>query len=62
MMSVSPLLALLLLLPFRRLEGGEETIFAPGGTSGEAVGGGRGLGGEDEAGRLALAIPTLKVL
>lgn len=64
MMSASPLLALLLLLlPLRRLEGGGETpIFAPGGTSGDAVGGGRGLGGEDEAGRLALATPALKVL
>lgn len=63
MIRVSTLLTLLLLLPLRRLEVGEETaIFAPGGTSGDAVGGGRGLGGEDERGTLALATPTPKVL
>lgn len=63
MMSVSPLLALLLLLPLRRPEGGAETpIFDPGGTSGDAVGGGRGLGGDAEAGMLALTTPKPKVL
>lgn len=60
-MSVSPLLALLL-LPLRRPEGGMETpVFNPGGTSGDAVGGGRGLG-DAEAGMLTLATPTPKVL
>lgn len=64
MMRVSPLLALLLLLlPLRRPEEGVETpIFDPGGTRGDAVGGGRGLGGEAEAGMLVLATPTPKGL
>lgn len=62
MTRVSVPLALLLLLPLRRPVEEEETpIFVPGGTSGEAVGGGRGLGGEDEAGRLALVTATAKV-
>ena len=60
MMRVSPLLALLLLLlTLRRPEGVVETpIFDPGGTSGDAVGGGRGLEGMAEAGMLTLATPT----
>lgn len=63
MMRVSPLLALLLLLPLRRLEWGVESPnLDPGATSGDAVGGGRGLGGDAEAGMLALATPTPKVL
>lgn len=58
MMMASPLLALVLLLPLRRPEGGvETTVFDPGATSGDAVGGGRGLGGDAEAGMLALATP-----
>lgn len=62
MMSVSPLVALLL-LPLRRPEVGVDTpVFDPGGTSGDAVGGGRGLGDDAEAGMLALATPTAKVL
>ena len=57
-MSVSPLLVLLLLLPFRRPEEGvETTVFDPGGTSGDAVGGGRGLGDNAEAGIVAFATP-----
>lgn len=57
-MRASPLLALILLLPLRRPEGGVETAaFDPGGTSGEAVGGGRGFGGDAEAGMLAFATP-----
>lgn len=59
MMRASPLLALLLLLPLRRPEGGVVTpVFDPGGTRGEAVGGGRGLDGTGEAGVLALAMPA----
>lgn len=59
MMSVSPLLTLLLLLPLRRPEGAVETpVFDPGGTSGDAVGGGRGLGGEGEGAMLAFATPA----
>jgi len=62
MMIASPLLALLL-LPLRRPEGGVETpIFDPGATSGDAVGGGRGLGGDTEAGMFAFVTPTLKGL
>lgn len=62
MMRVSPLLALLL-LPLRRLEVSVETpVFDPGATSGDAVGGGRGLGDAAEAGMLALATPTAIVL
>lgn len=59
-MSVSPLWALLLLLLLlRRPEGVvETTIFDPGGTSGDAVGGGRGLDAKVEAGMLTLATPT----
>lgn len=57
-MRASPLLALLLLLPLRRPDGGVEIpVFDPGGTSGDAVGGGRGLGGDAEAGMLAFATP-----
>lgn len=63
MMSVSPLLALLLLLPLRRPDGGVDApIFDPGATSGDAVGGGRGLGGDAEEGMLAFTTPTPKVL
>lgn len=57
-MRVSLLFALLLLLPLRRTEVGVDTpVFEPGGTSGDAVGGGRGLGEDAEAGMLALATP-----
>lgn len=59
MVSVLLLLALLiLLLLFPRLDtGGESAIFVPGETSGDAVGGGRGLGGNNATGRLALVAP-----
>lgn len=63
MIRVSTLLTLLLLLPLRSPEGAVETpVFDPGATSGDAVGGGRGLGGDTEAGMLALVTPTLKGL
>lgn len=63
MIRVSPLLALLLLLPLRSPEGVVETpVFDPGATKGDAVGGGRGLGGDTEAGMLALVTPTPKGL
>lgn len=62
-MRVSLLVALLLLLPLIRPDGGAETpVFNPGAMSGDAVGGGRGLGDDDEVGMLALATPTLKGL
>lgn len=59
MVSVLLLLALLiLLLLFPRLDMGEESaVFVPGETSGDAVGGGRGLDGNDATGRLALVAP-----
>lgn len=51
-------LALLLLKPFPKLDMGEHSpIFVPGGMSGDAVGGGRGLDGKDVTGRLALVKP-----
>ena len=62
MMRASPLLALLL-LPLRRPEGVVEIpVFAPGATRGDAVGGGRGLGGDTEAGMFVFVTPTLKGL
>lgn len=37
--------------------GEHSPIFVPGGASGDAVGGGRGLDGKDVTGRLALVTP-----
>lgn len=57
-MTITVLLALLFLLPFPRLDIGEDSpIFVAGGTSGDAVGGGRGLDGKDVTGRLAFVTP-----
>lgn len=62
MMMVSPLVALLL-LPLRRPDGVTETpVFGPGATSGDAVGGGRGLGEETETGMFVFVTPTFKGL
>lgn len=60
-MTVSVLLLalLIILLLFARLDMGEErAILVPGEASGDAVGGGRGLDGNDATGRLALTAPT----
>lgn len=56
-MSASSLFALFPPL-FRSTEKGVEApVFDPGGTNGDAVGGGRGLGGDTEAGVLVFVTP-----
>lgn len=58
MVTVLLLALLILLLLFPRPDMGEESaVFVPGEISGDAVGGGRGLDGNDATGRLALVGP-----
>lgn len=52
----------LVLLPLRTEKGVEAPVFDPGGTNGDAVGGGRGLGGDTETGVLVFVTPTPKGL
>lgn len=58
MVRVLLLALFILLLLFPRLDMEEESvIFVSGETSGDAVGGGRGLDGNDATGRLVLVAP-----